>query len=156
MAEYNGTSRLAIRKERESRLQQRIGKLSGPDRELAQAIVKGQRELDGPVRKIGEDFYGDRKKKPSQWFGRKGLLPGKPPHQALLDTFVPKAYQESYLYIIDKLNQYPFSRGWARRTVRTAGYGPQIRQVFQLLEIYERMFYCGDRMEDVILNRLDP
>ncbi len=156
MAEYNGTSRLAIRKERESRLQQRIGKLSGPDRELAQAIVKGQRELDGPVRQIGEDFYGDRKKKPSQWFGRKGLLPGKPPHQALLDTFVPKAYQESYLYIIDKLNQYPFSRGWARRTVRTAGYGPQIRQVFQLLEIYERMFYCGDRMEDVILNRLDP
>ena len=59
MAEYNGTSRLAIRKERESRLQQRIGKLSGPDRELAQAIVIGQRELVGPVRKIGEDFYGE-------------------------------------------------------------------------------------------------
>ena len=79
MAEYNGTSRLAIRKERESRLQQRIGKRSGPDTELAQANVKGQRELDGPVRQIGEDFYGDRKKSRPSGLAERDFCPGSRP-----------------------------------------------------------------------------
>ncbi|MCI8578857.1 MAG: DUF4132 domain-containing protein [Lachnospiraceae bacterium] len=156
MADYDGTSRLAIRKELERQLQKRIEKLSGHDRELAQALVKSQTEADRLIGRIAGGFYGDKGKKPSQWFGQKGVLPMQRPHKALLDAFVPKGYQDSYLYIIDKLNQFPFSRGWARRTVRTAGYGPQIRQVFTLLQAYERLFYCGDRLEDVILNRLDP
>lgn len=154
MAEYDGTSRLAIRKELERQSQQRIAKLSGQDKELAQALAKGQTEANEKIQKIAGAFYGDKGKKPSQWFNQKGILPMQHPHKALLDAFVPRAFQPSFLYIIDKLNQFPFSRGWARRTVRTAGYGPQIRQAFSLLQTYERMFYCGDRLEHVILNRL--
>lgn len=85
----------------------------------------------------------------------KGLLPGSRVHKGLLDAFVPKAYQDSYLYIIDKLNQFPFSYGWNRRTVRTAGYGPQGRLVFSLLTTYEKLFYLGDRLEDYIYRRMD-
>ena len=76
-------------------------------------------------------------------------------HQGLLDAFVPKQYQASYLYMIDKLNQFPFSSGWDRRTVRTAGYAPQMYKVFSLLTSYESLFYCGERLEDLIYRRLD-
>ena len=114
MADYDGTSRLAIRKELERQLQKRIEKLSGHDRELAQALVKSQAEADRLIGRIAGGFYGDKGKKPSQWFGQKGMLPMQRSHKALLDAFVPKGYQDSYLYIIDKLNQFPFSRGWRR------------------------------------------
>ena len=72
-----------------------------------------------------------------------------------MDGFVPKVFQESYLYVIDKMNRFPFPRGWSRRSIRTAGYGPQIRQVFSLLLTYENLFYLEGRLEDYILKRLD-
>ena len=73
-----------------------------------------------------------------------------------MDAYVPRDMQPSFLYIVDKLNRFPYSKGWNRRTVRTAGYGPQMNTAFWLLSVYERLFYCGTKLEDVILRRLEP
>lgn len=155
MAGFDYNTRRAITKKREEELEKRIQKsrVSGNDRELA-AEIRG-REWNGKrMTRIGQEFYHDPGKKPSQWMKQKGLLPGSRPHQPLLDAFVPKKYQESYLYIIDKLNRFPFSRGWSRRTVRTAGYGGQVSQMFRIMAAYEKLFYTGEKLEDYILRNL--
>ncbi len=154
MAEFDYNSRMAITKMRTSDREKRLSKVTGHDRSLAEEIEKN--EIFGEFHtKIIREFDSNPGKKPSQWFGQKGLLPGTRPHQALLNAFVPKPYQDSYLYIIDKLNQFPFSKGWNRRTVRTAGYGGQIAKVFQLLKAYEKFFYLDAEIHEVILGKLD-
>lgn len=42
-----------------------------------------------------------------------------------------------------------------RRTVRTADYSPQVLKVFELLRAYERLFFCGEKLENYMLRRLD-
>lgn len=155
MAEFDYNTRRAITKKREEELDKRIQKsgVSGHDKELA-AEIRG-REWNGKrITRIGQEFYHYPEKKPSQWMKQKGVLPESRPHQPLLDAFVPKKYQESYLFIIDKLNQFPFSRGWGRRTVRTAGYGGQVSQMFRVMAAYEKLFYVGENLEDYILRNL--
>ena len=158
MAEFNYMTRKVISDRLRESLERRIDRLSGHDKELAWEIA-GYSRKDGKswgvLGKIEKQFYAEEKKTPSQWFRQKGILPGKYMHQALFDVFVPKKYQESYLYIIDKLNQFPFSYGWSRRTVRTAGYGPSVRRAFSLLMSYEKLFYCGENLEDIIYRRFD-
>lgn len=155
MAEFTYSTRQVITRQRADELMGRIGKFSGKDKELALELKSGHTGAK-IFRDISREFYENKGLKPSQWFGRKGILPASRPHQGLLDAFVPKRYQPSYLYIIDKLNQFPFSRGWRRRSMRTAGYGPQSNAVFLLLLSFEQLFYCGDKLEDYMLNRLDP
>ncbi|MDE7249456.1 MAG: hypothetical protein K2N82_06110, partial [Lachnospiraceae bacterium] len=133
----------------------RIQKLSGQDKELAQELIGQSGSRREMVSQIAKQFYAQPEKKPSQWFNQRGLLPIVRVHKGLLDAFVPEKYQESFLYMIDKLNQFPFSHGWNRRTVRTAGYGPQIHLVFSLLTVYEKLFYLEGRLEDYIYKRLD-
>lgn len=154
MAEFDNNTRREITDRLKEELNRRMRKLSGADRELAQELVSQSYGGGDQVGRIAKQFYGTDEK-PSQWFEQGGLLPGMHVHKGLLDAFVPAKYQKSYLYIIDKLNQFPFSRGWERRTVRTASYGPQIRLAFSLLVSYEKLFYCGDRLEDYIYKRLD-
>ncbi len=72
-----------------------------------------------------------------------------------MQAFVPEEYRESFLYMVDKLNQFSFSYGWSRRTMRTAGYGPQIREAFSLLTVYENFGYCKVSVEDYIYGRMD-
>ncbi len=155
MAAYDYNTRMAITRMLEAEQKARIGKsgVSGDDLKLAEEICK-QAWSGEQIRKISSEFYRDPAKKPSQWMKQKSGLFGKRIHQPLMDAFVPKAYQESFLYIIDKLNQFPFTRGWNRRTVRTAGYGGQIEQVFQIMAAYEKLFYTGDKLEDYILGNL--
>lgn len=155
MADFDYNTRREITRKRQAALDKRIEKLSGNDKELAKE-VKGRERMGSVTLRVAKEFYSKPEKKPSQWFNQKGLLPGMRPHKALLDIFVPEHFQDSFLYIIDKLNQFPFSRGWNRRTVRTAGYGPQMVQAFSLLSVYEKLFYLGDRIEDYILRRMDP
>ncbi len=154
MAEFDTNTRQAVTKRRKEELNRRIAKISGQDKELAEELAAGYYDGREQVNRIAEEFYADGKKSPSDWFNRKGAL-GRRVHKNLLDAFVPEKYQASYLYIIDKLNRFPFSRGWNRRTVRTAGYGPQIWQVFSLLAAYEKLYYCGDNLEHYIYRRLD-
>jgi len=155
MAEYDYHTRAAITKRLEEEQKERMGRsgISGSDKELAEEIFK-QAWFGERIRAIEAEFYRDPGKKPSQWMKQKGKLPGRRVHQSLLNVFVPKAYQDSFLYIIDKLNQFPFTRGWNRRTVRTAGYGGQIALVFQIMSAYEKLFYAGDKLEDYILGNL--
>lgn len=155
MAEFDYNTRREISKKQRAELDRRIEKLSGHDREIAKEIVEQGRNGGEQIDRIVNVFYAKEEKTPSQWFKQKGVLPGTRVHKGLLDAFVPEKYQESYLYIIDKLNQFPFSYGWNRRTVRTAGYGPQIRLAFSLLTAYEKLFYCGDHLEDFIYKRYD-
>lgn len=155
MAEFDYNTRREISKKLRAELEKRIEKLSGPDKELAKEIVEQGRNGGEQIGRIVKLFYTKEENTPSEWFAKKGVLPGTRVHKGLLDAFVPQKYQESYLYIIDKLNQFPFSYGWNRRTVRTAGYGPQIRLAFSLLTAYEKLFYCGEHLEDFIYKRFD-
>ncbi|MCI8417753.1 MAG: DUF4132 domain-containing protein [Lachnospiraceae bacterium] len=144
MAEMDYRVRQEITREREAAFQKRKQSLTGEDRGLAEAIHTNcyEKEL---VSKVRDKFYTCPELTPSQWIRD---------HKGLLRAFVPKAYDKSYLYIIDKLHQFPFTRGWARRSVRTKSYWPQIQQMFQILTAYEKLFYCEERLEDVMLGRL--
>ena len=141
MADYDYQRRQAISERLNSERKEKIEKLSGREQILAQKIADGKwPEL---LEELGEDC--DRiSGKPSSWYEPKESAC---PHQALLDVFVPKAYQQSYLYIIDKLNRFPFTAGYSRRTVRTADYGPQVLRVFELLRAYEKLFFCGENLD---------
>lgn len=145
MAEMNWETRRKIAQKREEAFEKRREKLKGEERELALALNRGYFAGSEQLRKIQEEFYSHPEKKPSQWF----VPPGEKKsglsvvRQEFLNTFVPKPMQPSFLLIIDKLNQFPFARGWGRRSVRTAGYGPQIYEVFSLLKVYEKLFYFG-------------
>ncbi len=148
MGDFSWNSRAEITKERKRQLEKRIEGLSGNEKELAYDLLNGRTASGEGLGRIAAGYQKNRNKKPSQWFAFA-------PKRAFLDRFVPKAFQESYLYIIDKMNQFPFPRGWGRRSIRTAAYGPQIRQAFSLLMTYEGLFYIGESLEDYILKRLD-
>lgn len=125
------------------------------DRMLAQEIMRQYYSEEGKMSRIVRQFREQREKKLSQWFEGKGMVSGARGHRELLEAFVPPNYRESYLYIIDKLNQFPFSYGWQRRTVRTRAYWAQVSWAFTLLNAYEKLYYCGERLEDFIYRRLD-
>lgn len=146
MADYDYNTRAEISKKLDSEREQRILKLPKKEQELAREIA-ARYGKHTQIHKIAQLFYADKERKPSAWFGA---------HKKLLHAFLPDQYMKSFLSIIDKLNQFPFSRGWDRRTVRTVSYGPQIELAFSLLRAYEKLFYCGDKLEDYIYWRLDP
>lgn len=160
MADYDYNTRRKITELRDRKLDARTGKLKGDEKKLAEEIKslgRGYRNGDIPmIDRAVNGYYADDDKKPGQWFEKKGLILQKRAHGGILDAFVLKEYQDSYLYIIDKLNQFPYSTGWNRRTVRTRGYGPQMRRAIGLLNTYERMFYCGVDIRCLMLRQLDP
>lgn len=157
MAKYDYSTRREITIQREEQLKQRMKKVKvcGDDIKLAQEIGQPLYSRQEQIGQITRQFYNDKEKKPSEWFMQKGILPASRVHKGLLDAFVPAGYQESFLYMIDKLNQFSFSRGWYRRIVRTAGYGPQMYRVFSLMAAYEKLFYCGENLVDLIYQRMD-
>lgn len=159
-SEFNYNTRNAITNRRGEELKKRTARLTGEDKRIAEDLAASGQYCFDPeskeVRAILESFYRDPGKKPSTWFGRKSFIFGVRAHGALLDAYVPRDMQPSFLYIVDKLNRFPYSRGWNRRTVRTVGYGPQMGTAFWLLSVYERLFYCGTKLENVILRRLEP
>lgn len=154
MAEFDYSTRQEISRQLSKERERRIQNLPEYDMALVQEILYGKNQRR-QIGQIIQEFRGQKGRKPSQWFTGQGTVSGSRAHGALLDAFVPLKYQESYLYIIDKLNQFPFSSGGQRRTVRTCGYWTQISRAFELLHVYENMFYCGDRLEDLIYRRLD-
>ncbi|RJW37661.1 DUF4132 domain-containing protein [Clostridiales bacterium TF09-2AC] len=160
MADYDYNTRRKITELRDSKLDARTGKLKGDEKKLAEEIKslsRGYRNGNNPmVDSAVSEYYAAGDKKPSQWFEKKGLILQKRVHGGILDAFVPKDYQDSYLYIIDKLNRFPYSTGYSRRTVRTRGYGPQMRRAIGLLNTYERIFYCGGDISRLMLRQLEP
>ncbi len=148
MADFTYQTRRELTQRRKDAQRKRIEQYAGKDRKLVLETHDGYRVDDAAVAAMVRQFLKETAKKPSEWFLQRGK-------KGLLDVFVPKQFQESYLYIIDKLNQFPFSTGWNRRTVRTASYAPQAWRVCSLLMAYERLFFCGERLEDFIYRRLD-
>ncbi len=146
MAEYDRNTRQVIDRKREKELRNRIRKLNEEEKLLAEEVIGGKRKL---VQKVADEFYAASKSHkeltPSQWFKQREIM----------QAFVPEEYRESFLYMVDKLNQFSFSYGWSRRTMRTAGYGPQIREAFSLLTVYENFGYCKVSVEDYIYGRMD-
>ena len=145
MADFDYNTRAAIDRKRREERERRISRLPVTDQQLARELTgmngTGGSLINGEVGR----FYDDTSLTPSGWFKSHGLM----------QAFVPKEYEESFLYIIDKLNQFPFSYGWNRRTVRTARYGPSVREAFSLLTAYENLGYCGVSVEDYMYNRMD-
>lgn len=151
--EFDYYSRQNITKERVENLRGRLEKVPESGSALAKEVMKAAPPYNSrttPVMDqiIGE-YYQDGGSKPSELFSRQCAA-------GLLDVYVPKGLQPSYLYIIDKLNQFPYSKGWCRKAVRTASYGPLMKSVFLLLSTYEQFFYYGGAVEDIILRKLDP
>ncbi len=144
MAEMDYRVRQEITRSRDEALQKRIQGLTGEDRGIAEAIRKNCYD-EALVSRVRNKFYTCPRLTPSQWMRE---------HKGLLKAFVPQAYHQSCLHMMDKLNQFPFPRGWARRSVRTKSYEPQVPQMFQILTSYEKLFYCGERLEDVMLGHL--
>ena len=78
-AEFNYNSRQNITKMRTERLKERIRRLTGQDKKIAEARVKsGGRycnTTDPGIREVVELFYQDPGMRPSGWFGKRGPGP---------------------------------------------------------------------------------
>lgn len=154
MGEYDAGTRMAIDKMRRDDRDRRIRKLNREDQLLARELTGDSGAGGSLISRVAAKFYGEGGREgaegsqnagPSRWFRKHGLT----------DAFVPGEYRESFFYMADKLNRFPFSWGWDRRTVRTASYGPSVRQAFSLLTAYENLGFCGVPVEDFILRRMD-
>ena len=145
MADYDYNTRAAIDRKRREEREKKISRLPAADQQLARELTGSNQTRSSRLSSEIGRFYSDPALTPSKWFKS----------HRLMEAFVPKEYEESFLCIIDKLNQFPFSYGWMRRTVRTAAYGPSVREAFSLLTTYENLGYCGVSVEDYIYNRLD-
>ena len=156
MADFDYTSRKVITNRRTEALNERLKKVSIEDKALAKEIAENDTRYGNQITKVQNEFMERKDLKPSRWFDKKGLILPRRVHQGLLDAFVPKERQASYLYIIDKLNQFPYSRGYYRRTMRTAEYWPSIPKMFAILRAYEKLFYIGENLETYILKQKDP
>lgn len=156
MADFDYTSRKVITNRRTEALNERLKKVSVEDKALAKEIAENDTRYGNQITKVQNEFMERKDLKPSRWFDKKGLILPRLVHQGLLDAFVPKERQASYLYIIDKLNQFPYSRGYYRRTMRTAEYWPSVPKMFAILRAYEKLFYIGENLETYILKQKDP
>jgi len=185
MGEYDANTRMAIDRARKEDRGRRIGKLGREDKLLAQELTGNAGAGGNLIKQVAAEFdalWAGGKEAPARKaagkaFGKAGgfLLSAKEAarkvmlsgnggrgtlswwfkNHGLMEAFVPEGYRESFLYIIDKLNKFPFSWGWNCRTVRTANYGPYVRQAFSLLLAYENLGFCGVPVEDYLLRRMD-
>lgn len=75
-------------------------------------------------------------------------------YKKLLEIYIRKEDRENYLYIIDKLNQFPYTKGYGRRTVRTKKYLPSINHMFLLLKDYRMLSFYNCTVAEFIANKL--
>lgn len=78
-------------------------------------------------------------------------------YKRVVDHFVRNEFQKDYYYMIDKFNQFQYATGVYRRSVRTANYGPYVRQAFDLMKSYYSfgIYRCGvERMADFLSDEM--
>mgnify|MGYP000660485868 CR=1 FL=1 len=107
---------------------------------------QSQQNNKGYVEEAIREFKSGGYDNPSQYM--------KNNHKKLVDLYVPKEFHEDFYYIIDKFNQFPYSKGMERRTVRTKKYGSCANDIFRLLYDYKVFDFYGCNMEDFLLNNL--
>ena len=98
------------------------------------------------VPEIIKAFKNDSAKVPSE-FMRKY-------YKKLVEIFVSKEHLEDYYRIIDKLTEFPYSRGMWRRTVRSRYYAPWFQTVFELLNSYKMLSFYNCSVYDFISNNM--
>ncbi len=143
MAEYNNSTRAALAQNRVEERNIRIRHL--PEQE--QALVKElttRYSFGSAVNDAVNEFMKGKGEKPSEWFKEK----------AFVAALLPEEYHASFFYIIDKLNQFPFTSGWQRRTVRSADYRLCIRQAFSVLKAFDDFAWSNASVDDFLYNRL--
>lgn len=144
MAEYNNITRTALAR---ARVEERNAKIRHLP-EWEQALVKeltAKGVYSDAVSGAVKEFLKQENKTPSQWLKEK----------AFVTALLPKEYQASFFYIIDKLNQFPFSSGWQRRTVRSANYRYCVREAFAVLKAYDNFSWNHVSVEDFLYGRLN-
>ncbi len=100
------------------------------------------------VRQAGEEYQRSGKGLLSVFFKKK--------YKSLVKAFVDRKYLEDFYGILDKQNQFPYSRGWYRRTVRSAEYTPFLEESFRLLLDYRTLGFYGGSLEKYLKNELSP
>lgn len=73
-------------------------------------------------------------------------------YKSVVQAFVGKEYLEDYYTILDKQNQFPYSTGMNRRTVRSKSYFPFIEAAFQLMRDYHSLEFYGGSLEKYLRN----
>lgn len=77
-------------------------------------------------------------------------------YEKLTEYYTGKQYKDDYYYIIDKLNQFPYSENMYRRTVRTKRYFAQAEHVFILLRDYRVLQFFDCSVADYLLDQMAP
>ena len=144
MSEYDNSTRAALERARCEAQNEKIKNLSKQEFDLVTDLIGKGIYSDG-VSEVVEEFQRMENTRPSQWLQEKEFV----------KVFVPEQYRESYFYIVDKLNQFPFSSGWHRRTVRSANYRFSIRYAFSILLAYDKFANSGVSVADYIYKRLN-
>ena len=144
MAEYNNSTRAALTRARKDAKKAKIKNFSKQEFELATEMIENGMN-NAVVYKAVAEFRKMEGICPSQWLREKEFI----------KVFVPEQYRESFFYIVDKLNRFPFSSGWERRTVRSANYKLKIYSVLNILEAYDNLAYSEVPVADYLYKRLD-
>ena len=90
MADFDYNSRKVITNRRTESLNERLKKVSAEDKALAKEIAENDTRYGNQITNVQNEFLERKDLKPSQWFGKKGLLLPRRVHQGLLDAFVSK------------------------------------------------------------------
>lgn len=75
-------------------------------------------------------------------------------YKDLITYFVPEKLQDEYLYMIDKLIQFPYSQGMSRRTIRSTDYTLFVYRILQLLHDYRVLDFYGGNLAAYLRNEL--
>ncbi len=80
----------------------------------------------------------------------KGRLSG------LVAVCVPKEQQEEFFYALDEMNQFQFTAGWYRRSVRSKSYVPFVQPAIRLMWAYSRLDFYGGSLAKLLTGEVEP
>ena len=116
-----------------------IRRLSLSDQKIVQALTSGE----------FSDIYEEYKYKQvpdiDKWAQK---------YVNVINLMVPEEFRDDFYHIIRKRNQFTYSYGYNRRSVRTSDYGPYLEDFFHLLLSYADFGFWGTDVEGFIRDRM--
>lgn len=143
MEEYNNITRAALARNRVEERNVKIRHLPKEEQTLIEDLMTNG-VYSTAVSKAVKEFKERKNTTPSEWLREKEFV----------KVLLPEKYQESFFYIIDKLNQFPFSSGWERRTIRSADYDFCIWDVFTIFKAYDNFAWSKASVEEYLYRQL--
>ena len=98
-----------------------IRRLSISDQKIVRALTRGN------PGEIDEEYKYEQVLDIDKWAQK---------YVNVINLMVPEEYRDDFYHIIRKRNQFTYSGGYNRRSVRTADYGPYLEDFFHLLLSY--------------------